>query len=386
MRVLYSFPHKIGAGRICDTAWHQVAGLADEGVDVIAAPASVQRELPPEVRVEPTLARGKFRVPFRLVGQHRALAVHDRIVARRLPGLSGEIDLIHTWPLGALETLRAAKALGIPTVLERPNAHTRFAYEVVRAECERIGVPLPPDHEHAYNEDVLRKEEAEYELADALLCPSDFVVQTFVDQGVPREKLVRHIYGFDRRRFHPPAASPNGGHPFTALFVGVAAVRKGLHFALEAWLASPTSREGRFLVAGAILPTYEQKLDSLLSHPSVHVLGHREDVADLMRSSDIFVLPSLEEGSALACSEALGCGCVALVSDATSGVCTDGVDSLVHPAGDVAALTEHITTVFRDRTLLKRLREGALARSQTFTWEAAGSRLADAYEQSVARR
>lgn len=324
-------------------------------------------------------------MPYRAVGDMRMFAAHDRLVARRLRKLRGQVDVVHAWPLGALETLRTAKALGIPTALERPNAHTRFAYEVVRAECERIGVPLPPDHEHAYNENVLRKEEAEYELADALLCPSDFVVQTFVDQGVPREKLVRHIYGFDQRRFHPPAASPNGGHPFTALFVGVAAVRKGLHFALEAWLASPASKEGRLLIAGAILPTYEQKLDSLLSHPSVHVLGHREDVADLMRSSDVFVLPSLEEGSALACSEALGCGCAALVSDATSGVCKDGVDSLVHQAGDVAALTEHITTIFRDRTLLKRLRQGALTRSQTFTWEAAGSRLADAYEEVVAR-
>jgi glycosyltransferase involved in cell wall biosynthesis len=385
MRVLYSFPHKIGAGRICDTAWHQVAGLAEEGVDVIAAPASVQRELPPAVRVEPTMARGKFRIPFRLVGQHRALAVHDRIVARRLPRLAGQIDLVHTWPLGALETLRAAKALGIPTVLERPNTHTRFAYQVVRAECERIGVPLPPDHEHAYNEDVLRKEETEYELADALLCPSDFVLQTFVDEGVPREKLVRHIYGFDERRFHPPAVPPNGGHPFTALIVGVAAVRKGLHLALEAWLASPASKEGRFLVVGAILPAYEQKLGPLLSHSSVHVLGHREDVADLMRASDVLVLPSLEEGSALACSEALGSGCVALVSDATSGVCANGVDSLVHRAGDVAALTDHITAVFRDRTLLDRLRNGALSRSQSFTWEAAGRRLAVAYEEALAR-
>ena len=35
---------------------------------------------------------------------------------------------------------KVARQLGIPTVLERPNAHTRFAYEVVRDECERLGV------------------------------------------------------------------------------------------------------------------------------------------------------------------------------------------------------------------------------------------------------
>ncbi len=54
------------------------------------------------------------------------------------------------------------------------NAHTRFAYEVVQKECNRLGVSLPPTDEHAYKADVLAKEEMEYELADYLLCPSSF--------------------------------------------------------------------------------------------------------------------------------------------------------------------------------------------------------------------
>jgi len=58
---------------------------------------------------------------------------------------------------GACETLKTAIRLGIPTVLERPNAHTRFAYEIVQKECESIGVMLPPGHEHAYNADRLQK-------------------------------------------------------------------------------------------------------------------------------------------------------------------------------------------------------------------------------------
>ena len=82
------------------------------------------------------------------------------------------------------------------------------------------------------------------------------------------------------------------------LFVGVAAVRKGLHYALEAWLRSPASDDGRFLIAGEFLPEYAQRLSTMLAHPSVHALGHRNDVPELMRTSDVLVLPSIEEGSA----------------------------------------------------------------------------------------
>ena len=384
LRVLYSFPHRIGVGRICYTAWEQVRGVVEAGVVPFVRTASVARELPPQADVAMTLARGRLKIPYRIVGQLRALVWHDRIVARMLPRLGHHIDLVHAWPLGALETLRVARELGIPTVLERPNAHTRFAYEVVRRECERLGVPLPPDHEHAYNAEVLEREEAEYDAADALLCPSEFVVRTFLDEGVPAERLVRHIYGYDERMYSP-LDEPRLRDGLTMLYVGVAAVRKGLHFALDAWLASPASRDGRFLVAGEMLPAYGERLAAQLAHPSVHVLGHRDDVPELMRTSDLLVLPSIEEGFGLVCAEAIGSGCVPLVSDACTDLCRHGENALVHHVGDVAALEDHLTSLYRDRELLAELRAGCARTAPEMTWTAAGRALLQAYRRVLDR-
>jgi glycosyltransferase involved in cell wall biosynthesis len=384
VRVLQSFPHKIGAGRICTTAWYQAAGVAQAGEDLLVMPGAVHRRLPPGVRVSPTLARGRWRIPYKALGSQRAFRLHDRLVARALPKLAAEIDVLHAWPLGALETLRAARGLGIPTVLERPNAHTRFAYESVERECERLGVKLPPDHEHAYNESVLQHEESEYALADRILCPSEFVAQTFVDNGFPREKLVRHVYGYDEEVYHPPPEPRERGRGLTLLFVGVCAVRKGVHFALEAWLSSPASESGRFLIAGEFLPAYAQRLGGMLDHPSVHVLGHREDVPDLMRESDALVLPSIEEGFGLVCVEALASGCVPLVSDACTEVCVHAENALVHSVGDVEALAAELTSLHEDRGLLEELRDGCLRTAPDLTWGKAGERLRDAYGEAVA--
>ena len=49
IRVLHSFPLKIGASRICTTAWHEVAGVAAAGGDVTVYPGAVQRPLPADV-------------------------------------------------------------------------------------------------------------------------------------------------------------------------------------------------------------------------------------------------------------------------------------------------------------------------------------------------
>src|SRR5208283_4910187 len=183
IRVLYSFPHKLGASRICYTAWQQVNTLAEAGADVLAFPGVLHRPVHPSVKVCPTLARGRFRISYKVVGTMRALAWHDHIVARRLKELSGKIDIVHTWPDAALQTLEVAGRMGIPTVLERPNAHTRYAYESVQREAKRIGVVLPPNDEYAFREDILQREEEEYRRTDFLLCPSDFTIKTFVQIG-----------------------------------------------------------------------------------------------------------------------------------------------------------------------------------------------------------
>jgi len=384
VRVLYSFPLRLGADRVCYTAWQQVNGLAAAGADLLVFPASLGRPVPAGVRVSPTLARGKLRVPYKLIGTERAVALHDHIVARRLEKLVGQIDIVHTWPTGALETLKTAARLGIPTVLERPNAHTGFAMEVVQKECDRIGVPLPPDHEHAYNAEKLHKEEEEYRLATRLLCPSEFVVKTFLDKGFTQEQLVRHIYGYDEKVYYPsnePRSSQSG---LTMLFVGVCAVRKGVHFALEAWLKSPACKDGTFMIAGEFLPEYAEKLAPMLQHPSVKVLGHRNDVPELMRKSDILVLPSIEEGYGLVIAEGMGSGCVPLASEACTEICSHMQTGLMHRVGDVEALTQHITLLYNDRALLERLRAASLKYAAAeSTWTAAGRALLNAYLETL---
>jgi len=374
----------LGADRICYTAWQQVNGLAAAGAELLVSPGALSRSVPAGVRVNPTLARGRFRIPYKLLGSLRTFALHDAIVARRLRKIAGQVDIVHTWPLGALRTLKAARELGIPAVLERPNANTRFAYEVVQRECERLGVALPPAHEHAYKPEVLRIEEEEYQLADALLCPSDFVRWTFLDQGFSPGKLVRHQYGFDERVYFPSKEPHAAAQGITMMFAGGCAPRKGLHYALDAWLKSPAHQTGTFLIAGAFVPGYAEKLSPMLSHPSVQVLGHRSDLPELMRKCDVLVLPSIEEGSALVTHEARGSGCVLLVSEAAGAICEHLKTGLVHSVGDAAALTKHITMLHEDRALLEMLRRASLDTAHEITWTAAGARLLQVYREVIA--
>jgi glycosyltransferase involved in cell wall biosynthesis len=384
MRVLYSFPTRLGTTGIGTTAWQQVAALAENGVDVTAVCASCERRLPEAVRLVETLRPAGVKVPFRALGFDRAVRLHDRLAAAVLRRRRTEIDVVHAWPLGAERTREAARRLGIPGLLERPNAHTEFAFAAVEQARRELGLGADTSSPHARRPDRLAREEREYATADRLLCPSDFVGSTFRAAGVPESKLLRHRYGYDPARFSAEGREDAGDRPFTVGFVGRGEPRKGLHLALRAWLECGAADRGRFVIAGAIDTDYRAVLEPLLAHPSVHEHGHVADPAALMRSCDALVLPSVEEGSALVTYEARACGCVLVVSDRSGAPCTDGVDALVHPAGDVAVLTGHLRRLAGEPQLRARLRAASLDGAADLTWSRAGRVLADAYATALA--
>jgi hypothetical protein len=161
-----------------------------------------------------------------------------------------------------------------------------------------------------------------------------------------------------------------------------------VHYALEAWLHSLAYRHGIFVITGRFIPRYAEKLSSMLARLSVQVLGYRKDVPELMRKSDIRVLPSIEEGSALVTSEARGCGCMLPVSEAAGAICSHTENALVHPIGDIKTLPQHITLPHDDRALLERLRSASLTTAHEVSWTAAGRSLLSAYHtvRASARR
>jgi len=378
-RVLYSFPYRIGAQRICATAGFQVLETNKMGARITVVTGSIGCELPKTIHTQTTLSAGCFRLPTRLFGHKLICDIHDLFTSRWLEKNASQIDVVHGWPLSSIRTIEVSKRKNIPFLLERPNAHTEYAYHATAEECCKLGIVMPACHDHSYDEESLRREEIEYHSADYLLCPSNFVLSSFKEKGFSTDNLIRHQYGYDSGKFVRGFQTPKQNRGLVMLYVGVCEPRKGLHYALQAWHKSGAQERGKFLICGNFIPNYYDKLRSLIEHPSVKVLGHREDIPELMRQSDVFVLSSVEEGSALVTYEAKASGCVLLVSEAAGAICEDLVDSMIHRIRDINTLSDHIRTLDNDRSLLAKLREESLVSSQNLTWNNAGKILADIY-------
>jgi glycosyltransferase involved in cell wall biosynthesis len=386
VKVVYSFPDTLGKPGIGTTAFYQVQGLARLGLDVTVYCTSAARVPHGVIDLFETMKVAGRRVPHRALGKFRAYRYHDMRTAKALSLRHQDADIVHCWPRATLHTADAARVLGVPTAREVPNTHTAYAFARTELETQKLGLQPPRGHSHSFSPSILELEEAEYATADALLVPSEFSKQTFVERDVPREKLVVHRYGYDPAAFQPPTEEPIESRPLTALYMGSGEPRKGLHYALKAWFDGGAAEVGQLIVCGNIEPSYGRLLAELLAHPSVEQRGFVSDPAVAMRASMLFLLPSIEEGSALVTYEAQACGCVLLVSDAAGARCEHGRHGFVHRAGDLDALTEHVRMVARDRSLLTKLRRATLEHARHLTWDDAAVELVEGYEQIVGRR
>src|SRR3989441_4055661 len=115
----------------------------------------------------------------------------------------------------------------------------------------------------------------------------------------------------------------------------------------------------------------EQESDRLGLGSDVRFFGKVDQVGDLLRGSDLFLLPSETESFGLAALEAMACG-VPVIASAVGGlpeVVVHGETGYLAPPGAVDEMTERALAILRDDALHGRLAPSAAARARDFSTE-----------------
>lgn len=97
--------------------------------------------------------------------------------------------------------------------------------------------------------------------------------------------------------------------------------------------------------------------------PAVRVLGFREDAERLLAAADVFVMPSMREGSSYALLEAMGHGLAIVASDGAGIPELLGEAAILAPVGDAEAFAEGLLAIVSDHAYRRRLGEGARTRA-----------------------
>ena len=268
-------------------------------------------------------------------------------------------DVFHAWGNYALYSIPRAREFGAKVVIERGSTHPHFQDEILREEARIHGFQIERAHPQ-----IIEKGLEEIALADRVIIPSEFVRKSFLLHGVPEEKLRVIPYGIDLTRFRNDRAR-NG--IFRVLFVGNIGFQKGIHYLLDAWsrLRLP---DAELVLIGSIeqdAQTFLQRYQGQFIYKG-HV-RHEELVAEYNAAS-VFVLPSLQEGSALVTYEAMACGLPCVVTENTGSIVRDGVDGMIIPVRSSRGLEEAISWMFEHPSERQEMGDQAVTQISAYTW------------------
>ena len=114
-----------------------------------------------------------------------------------------------------------------------------------------------------------------------------------------------------------------------------------------------------FLGDGELLTELTEMASSLGIKDHVKFLGWRPDVADVMATFDVFVLPSLNEGMGKVLVEAMAMGKPIIASNVGGipDLVTHGLNGLLVPPADADAMADAIVTLHGDPSKAKRMAE-----------------------------
>lgn len=293
---------------------------------------------------------------------------------RRASEFYAKSDICVAFSSFGLHTIRKAKDVGALTILERGSAHMLCQMSFLEEEYGRAGIKPMLAHPK-----IIEKELKEYEEADYISIPSKFVKRTFLEKGIPEEKLIHIPYGVDLREFRQ---IPKRDGTFRVIYAGAMTLQKGVHYLLQAFSELRLPQSELLLVGG-----FSDEIASFFKkyEGSYKWVGHvsQRELYKYYSEGSVFAFMSIQDGFGMVMAQAMACGLPVICTSNTGGedIVREGADGFIIPIRDVKALKERLVYLYENPEICKVMGLSAKERvSKGFTWDDYGEKMVEAYK------
>ena len=245
---------------------------------------------------------------------------------------------VYTFNSAGLEILNAAKQQGLTAIMEQTIAAHQIEYHLLQEEQELHPGWSEPMAKNEYRQEYMDREQQEWSQADTILCGSEFVRDSIGKCGGPIERCLVVPYGVDTE-FQVPLKTASHHRPLRVLTIGSVGLRKGSPYVLEA--AKRLTGKAVFRMVGPIKAS-AQAVSSLQEHLELVGQVPRSQIHQHYAWADVFLLPSICEGSAVATYEALACGLPVITTPNTGSIVRNNIDGYIVPIRDVDAIVNKL--------------------------------------------
>jgi glycosyltransferase involved in cell wall biosynthesis len=260
-----------------------------------------------------------------------------------------------------LESARHVREAGGITMVEAVNSHVLYQEQIMKEEHQRLGLHWRPFHRRETRRRIL-----EYEEADRILVPSEFVRKSFIAQGINEAKIIKVPYPIRSvvGATELPQRHQSNDDVFRILYVGSISLRKGVRYLIDAFGRVRHPRKELWIVGPIISPS---GLEGISIPEGVIFKGvlKGSQLQSAYLNSSIFCLPTIEDGFGIVLGEALAYG-LPVVASRNSGaedLMTHDREGVITGIRDPGALCSAFERAIQDPDWFGLIRENAHLRS-----------------------
>jgi len=302
---------------------------------------------------------------------------HSRLRRRILRDGFGDANSLYALDPADLDLMRAARDAGFALLYEQIICPS--VGRIMREESKLFpGIEEQPSEEEV--EAGIAKDIEIFRMADVVICASDFTQSDVLSLASEvRAQVIPYGVSDDW------LAIPRSPVPGRILCVGTVGLRKGQHYLAEATRILQ-SRGVRCDVR--IVGPHDPVAVARPEFRGPSYLGQipRELVRSEFASADVFALPTVADGFAIAHLEALACGVPVVTTPNCGSQVRDGQEGFIVPIRDARALAERLEQLISDRALREEMSRAARRRAAELNWGAFGNLLLAATRAAIQHR
>jgi len=287
-----------------------------------------------------------------------------------------DVDAVYAYEDGALETFTRAKALGLKCIYDLPIAYWETLRGLMFEEAERLPAWVTTLG-GAINDskEKLERKTRELELADVVVGPGKFVLNSLPAWAKGKQLIMSPFGSPEGKSMTEVPEDLDTSRPLRVLFAGSLGQRKGLGD-LFAAVKMLDPKKIELVVMGSLIAPLEF-YKSELSNFTYEKGRPNAQVLELMRSCDVFCLPSIVEGRALVMQEAMSQGLPLLITPNTGGedLIIDGETGFLVPIRSPEAIAEKLNWYVNNRETTKIMGQKAKIHSAKYTWKGYGDQI-----------
>ncbi len=296
------------------------------------------------------------------------------------------VSAVYAYEDGALATFAKAKQIGLSCIYDLPIAYWQTVRQLLTEEAERLPYWSRTLTGMKDSQEKLDRKTEELRLADVIVSPSDFVNNSIPDRMGLKRRIISHFGSPEGTAFVESDLANDKmktARPLRVLFAGSMTQRKGLGDLFDA-MKLIKSRHVELIVMGSPVASMDFYKQNFFHFTYEHGRPHQE-VLRLMRSCDVFCLPSIAEGRALVMQEAMSQGLPLIVTPNTGGsdLVIEGSTGYLIPIRSPEAIAEKIDWFAANRSKTEEMGKAAREHAGHYTWQQYGKTITEELNKAL---